>query len=101
MKEVFRLGTPSLIVNRDVVPSWMVINWGGRLVSQAHRPRVVVEYCASETKEEVRAEYAACGRPLTDDIEDELLVRTVWRLRVMHESHRPPWALHRPRQPRS
>lgn len=55
----------------------------------------------SDAKEFVMAEYDDDDRPLTEDIEEELVVRTVRRLRVMQLSQRPPWALQRPRQPRS
>jgi hypothetical protein len=63
--------------------------------------RLLVWRFDSDAKEFVMAEYDAPDRPLTEDIEEELVVRAVLRLRVMQLSQRPPWALQRPRQPRS
>lgn len=47
------------------------------------------------------AEYAAIGRALPDTADEELGVRSDWRLRVTQLSHRAPEALQRPRHPRS
>jgi hypothetical protein len=65
-----------------------------------HRPCVWM--FDSDANEFVRAEYDP-GRWLTELIDELLLVRElhVLRLRVMQLSQRPPWALQRPRQPRS
>lgn len=63
--------------------------------------RLRLDACASDANEDVIAEYAPWGLLLTDDMDEELLVRIDWRLRTTQESHRPPWSLHRPRQPRS
>jgi hypothetical protein len=52
---------------------------------------LLLEAAAREANDEVIAEYAACSRLLTDDIEEVLLLRTACRLRVMQESQRPPW----------
>jgi len=66
-----------------------------------YRERFIDDMAASEAKDEVIAEYAACGLPLADDTDDELLVRRACRLRVTQFSQRPFWSLQRPRQPRS
>lgn len=56
--------------------------------------------CLSDAKDDVIAEYAAAGLELVDEFEDVLLERA-WRLRAIQSPHRLPFALQRPRHPRS